>query len=85
MANKTRKQKSNKKTMLYSSLNYKLLTLGAILIMIGFVIMYLENEVLGFFSLYVSPIIILAGYGIVLLGLLKRDDKKHSDPQTSSS
>jgi hypothetical protein len=85
MANKKRKHKSNKQPMLFSSENYKLLALGALLITIGFVVMYYENEVLGFFSLYVCPIVILAGYGIVLMALLKKSNGSNAEKQTVSS
>ncbi len=70
--------------MLYSALNYKLMVLGAVLIGLGFFIMYLENEVLGFYSLYVSPIMILAGYGVVLVSLLKRPKNDQTHTQTTS-
>lgn len=84
MAKKKRKQKGNKKPMLYSALNYQLMVLGAVLIGLGFLIMYLENEVLGFYSLYVSPIMILAGYGVFLISLLKRPKNDQTHTQTTS-
>jgi hypothetical protein len=47
--------------MLFSPLNYKLMGLGVLLVIIGFTIMRLENEVYGFISLYISPVLILGG------------------------
>lgn len=46
--------------------NYLLMLLGLALITVGYVIMRVENEMDGFWSLYVSPILLLAGYlGII--------------------
>lgn len=59
--------------MLFSAINYKLATLGVLLVIAGFTAMYLENEVRGFVSLYVSPIVIVAGYMTVIVAILKRN------------
>lgn len=58
--------------MAFQALNYKILGVGVLLIVIGFTIMRLENEVYGFISLYVSPVIIMAGYITVAVSILKR-------------
>jgi dipeptide/tripeptide permease len=60
--------------MLFSSTNYKLLGLGILLITFGFLAMYWENEVEGFISLYVSPIMIIAGYVVILFSILKKKE-----------
>lgn len=57
--------------MIFSAWNYKILSLGLLLVIIGFTAMYLENEVYGFISLYVSPIVIMAGYVTVIFAILK--------------
>lgn len=81
MAGKTRrKKKKEKKPMLFSPLNYKIMGVGILLIVVGFTAMRLENEVYGFISLYISPIVILAGYGIVGYSILKRDHKLEELP-----
>ncbi len=69
--------------MLFSTLNYKYMGLGVLLIVVGFTAMYLENEVHGFISLYISPIVILGGYLTVLIAILKRD-KEPPEPQPSA-
>lgn len=61
--------------MLFSPLNYKILGLGVFLIVLGFAAMRLENEVYGFVSLYISPIVILTGYIFVIYSILKKDHK----------
>jgi len=58
--------------MAFQALNYKILGVGVLLIVIGFTIMRLENEVYGFISLYVSPVILMAGYITVAVAILKR-------------
>lgn len=58
--------------MIFSTLNYRWMVAGCLLVIIGFTIMYLENEVYGFISLYVSPVVIMAGYASVLVAILKK-------------
>ncbi len=67
---KSRKQET--KPMAFSALNYKLLGLGVLLILIGFTIMRLENEVYGVVSLYIAPVVIMSGYITVIVAILKR-------------
>lgn len=72
MGSKKRGQ-SSKKPMIFDAWNYKVLALGLFLVVIGFSAMYLENEVKGFISLYVSPIVIMGGYLAVIVAILKHD------------
>ncbi|NGP86829.1 DUF3098 domain-containing protein [Fodinibius halophilus] len=67
------KQRSNNR-MIFSSWNYKVLALGILLVIAGFSAMYIENEVKGFISLYISPIVIMAGYITVIVSIMKHDD-----------
>jgi len=79
-----RRQKKETKPMLFSPLNYKLMGLGVLLVVVGFTMMRLENEVYGFISLYISPVLILAGYITVVYAILKRDHKLE-DPSSKAS
>lgn len=79
-----RNRKKETKPMLFSPLNYKLMGFGVLLVAAGFTVMKLENEVYGFFSLYVSPVVILAGYITVIYAILKRDHKLE-DSDTSAN
>lgn len=65
----------NKKSMIFSPWNYKVLALGMVMVIGGFLAMYFENEVKGFISLYISPIVIMAGYITVIVAILKHDDE----------
>jgi hypothetical protein len=58
--------------MAFQALYYKILGVGVLMIIIGFTIMRLENEVYGFISLYISPVVIMAGYIVVAVSILKR-------------
>lgn len=69
--------------MLFSTLNYRIMGLGVLFVIIGFTAMYLENEVYGFISLFISPVVILAGYMAVIVAILKRDGNS-SDLQSSA-
>jgi len=83
MATKQQQNKSQKAGMLFSAWNYKVLSLGLLLVIAGFTGMYLENEVHGFISLYVSPIVIMAGYLSVILAIMKHDRQNGSPEHTS--
>ena len=71
--------------MLFTPLNYKLMGLGLLFLVIGFTAMRLENEVHGFISLYISPVVISAGYATVLYAILKRDHKIENGPSPTNS
>lgn len=60
--------------MIFSSWNYKVFAIGILLVVAGFTAMYLENEVDGFISLYISPIVIMTGYITVIFAILKHDN-----------
>ena len=64
--------------MVFSKRNYILLVIGVLAVVLGFVIMRLENEVDGFISLYVAPIIILAGYLEIIYAILWRPKEQES-------
>ncbi len=72
MAKNTPKR-DKEKPMFFSSFNYKLIGIAIALILSGFAAMYWENEVQGFISLYVSPLVIMAGYVLVIFAILKHD------------
>ena len=59
--------------MIFSPWNYKVLAVGLLLVIAGFTAMYIENEVNGIISLYISPIVIMAGYLTVIVAILKHD------------
>jgi len=62
--------------MVFTRHNYLLLGLGLVMIVGGYVIMRMENEMDGFISLYVAPLILLAGYLEVIYAILWRPAKE---------
>ena len=58
--------------MVFARRNYVLLLLGLALVVVGYVAMRMENEVDGFVSLYVAPILILGGYLEIVYAILWR-------------
>ncbi len=82
---KQRQKKGNRKPrrgqqrgqkMLFSKRNYQLMVLGVALIVVGFAIMRMENEVDGFISLYVAPLLILGGYLEIIYAILWHGDNE---------
>lgn len=62
--------------MVFGRRNYVLILVGVVAVVIGFVMMRLENEVDGFISLYISPLLIMAGYIEVLYGIMVDPDRE---------
>jgi len=81
---KQQEYKSDQNKMLFSAWNYKVLAIGLLLVIVGFVAMYLENEVEGFISLFVSPIAIMAGYITVIFAIMKHDRQTGQAPEHTS-
>lgn len=67
---KSSKRRRRSGALVYGKRNYLLLLLGVFLIVAGFTAMYLENEYLGFVSLYISPIVIVGGFAEIIFALL---------------
>lgn len=82
MAKRKRKAADNE-PMFFSAYNYKLIGLAIFLIVSGFTAMYLENEVDGFISLYISPIVVMAGYILVIFAIMKHD--RDESPQNTAT
>ena len=81
---KGKQRKVDDKPMFFSAFNYKLIGIAILLIFAGFTAMYLENEVHGFVSLYISPIVIMAGYVIVIFAIMKHDRTEPTDTEVTS-
>lgn len=58
--------------MVFTRRNYVLLIAGVAAVVVGYVMMRMENEVDGFLSLYVAPLLLLAGYLEVIYAILWR-------------
>jgi hypothetical protein len=71
--------------MLFDTSNYIWMAAGVGLILLGFLVMYLESEVRGFWSLYVSPVVVLAGFGVVAYSIMKKRSDLGPDTKTEPS
>lgn len=69
---RTSRTSTRKSTLVLDRRNYALIALGVFLIVTGFVIMRIDNQVEGFVSLYVAPLIIIAGYVGVGYGVISK-------------
>jgi hypothetical protein len=66
-AKKTAKSNSTVQTsMIFGPRNYTWLAVGVLAIIVGFTAMRIENEIRGFISLYAAPIVILAGFSLIV-------------------
>jgi Protein of unknown function (DUF3098). len=72
------KKQSNRSVLVFSSQNYRLMAASTALIVVGFVAMYLDGQFLGFVSLTVSPIMIVAGYALLIYAILRRSDDQET-------
>lgn len=62
--------------MLFTRQNYLLMLLGVLAVVIGYTAMRIENEVDGFISLYVAPLLILGGYLEIIYAILHRPKQR---------
>lgn len=67
--------------MVFQQKNYVLLIIGLIMIIGGYVIMRMDNQVDGFISLYIAPVLILGGYLEIIWAILWRP-KQAEKPQS---
>lgn len=81
---KANKTQIDSKPMFFSAFNYRLIGIAILLIVSGFSAMYLENEVDGVISLYVSPIVIMAGYIVVIFAILKHNRVEEATPESTN-
>ena len=69
--------------MVFTRRNYILLLLGVLAIVVGYIMMRLENEVDGFISLYVAPLVILGGYLEIIYAILWRPKTAAPEPENA--
>lgn len=64
--------------------NYMWLLIGVLCIAFGFTAMRIENEIRGFVSLYIAPVVILAGFAIVAWAILLKPREAETTDATLS-
>ncbi|MCH8556989.1 MAG: DUF3098 domain-containing protein [Balneolia bacterium] len=80
-----RKRKSpvEKEVPIFSKQNYQLMAGGAGLVFLGFTIMAMENEIDGFVSLFISPILVIAGFIVFGFGIMKKKSDANEAGQSN--
>ena len=71
--------------MVFRRKNYALLLAGVALVVVGYAMMRIENEVDGFISLYVAPLLILGGYLEIIWAIMARSGDAEDAPKKSRS
>lgn len=82
---RTRKKKAAPLPMLFTAWNYKWLVAGITSVLVGFGGMYIESQQFGFFSLYVGPVLVLAGFVVVAYAVFKTDPSLIEDNTQTSA
>jgi len=65
--------------MVFERRNYVLLLTGLFIIVAGYVMMRIDNQIDGFVSLYVAPLLLLGGYLEVISAILYRPASERTD------
>lgn len=82
---KSRQQRGRKNgVMVFTKKNYSLLIIGLVMIIVGYVIMRMENEVDGVISLYVAPLLLLAGYLEIIYAIMWRPKAEAAQAEKSA-
>ena len=74
-AKKKKADTATKTPMPLDGFNYLLIGIGGAIIALGYLLMYAENRADGFLSLYISPILLVGAYALILFALLYRRKK----------
>lgn len=67
------------KIMVFGKENYLLVAFGVVLIFVGFLLMYFENEIDGFISLFISPVLIVGGFAEIVYAIMKKSVDEYSE------
>lgn len=67
----------------FTRTNYILLGISVLIILTGYVAMYLDNQVNSLTSLYIAPTLLMGGYLLVIYAILKREPSGESSAEQS--
>ncbi len=65
--------------MLLTAYNYKILAVGVLCVILGFGGMYIEGQQHGIYSLYIAPLLVMAGFVLVAIAVFKTDPAQVPD------
>lgn len=69
--------------LVFEKRNYLMLLVSVLLIVVGFLAMWMEGEFLGFISLNVSPVVIMVGYAGVLYAILWQPNDEEAEKEAA--
>lgn len=72
-------------SMLLGAMNYKILVAAILLLGLGFGGMYIENAFKGWYSLYVAPILVVAGFILVAVGIMKKGANSENETESKNA
>ncbi len=72
---------SKKSTLPFGKKNYRLMILGIVVILIGFILMSLDGQDFGFgfLGLTLGPLVVFAGFVIGFFAILKKPEEAGDD------
>lgn len=72
---------SGKQNLAFGKKNYRLMLIGIGLLIVGFIVMTLDDTKFGFgfFGLTLGPILIMAGYIVEIVAILQKPEKREKE------
>lgn len=73
-SNKNKSEQTNaaKPQFVFGSENYKLMLIGLVVIIIGFVLMYGKEDIYDFRKITLAPLVVLAGFVIEIFAIMRK-------------
>ncbi|MFT6814790.1 MAG: hypothetical protein ACJAZ3_000684 [Sphingobacteriales bacterium] len=76
--------KTNKKTVaiekeinfIFDVKNYKLILIGLAVVILGFILMVGDENIYDFRKITLAPITVLAGFGVIMYGIIKKPSEE---------
>lgn len=75
----------SERPLVFTRRNYILLIAGILAVVVGYALMAIENELYGFISLYLAPLMILGGYFEIIYAILWRPPEERTPPEAQSA
>ena len=65
-------KESQQEPFVFGKNNYRLLLLSIVMVVLGFILMIGETDIYEFKKIILAPIIVLAGFGVGFVAILKK-------------
>lgn len=69
--------------MLFGRTNYLLLGISIALLIVGYAAMAIDNQVRSFITLYFSPVVLMAGYLLVIYAIFYRPKSENNEQMST--